>query len=114
MDTSHFKLKLEEERQKLEEQLSRVGRRNPSNPDDWEPQFNERNEQPSAQDEMADKFEDMEQTLALQTTYETRLMAVRDALSRIESGTYGKCNCGKDIPEERLEADPAASCMCGR
>ena len=114
MDTAKFKIKLEEERQKLEEQLSQVGRRNPSNPNDWEPQFKERNEQPSAQDEMADKFEDMEQTLVLQTTYETHLAAVREALERIENGTYGKCNCGKDIPEERLEADPAASCMCGK
>lgn len=113
MDTTKFKLKLEEEKQKLEEQLSQVGRRNPANPTDWEPQFNERNEQASSQDEMADKFEDMEQTLALQTTYETRLMVVRDALERIKNGTYGKCNCGKDIPIERLEADPAASCMCG-
>ena len=93
MDTSKFKLKLEEEKQKLEEQLSQVGRRNPTNPEDWEPQFSERNEQASAQDEMADKFEDMEQTLALQNTYETRLTAVRDALERIENGTYGKCKC---------------------
>ena len=113
MDTTKFKIKLEEEKQKLEEQLSQVGRRNPANPNDWEPQFKERNEQPSAQDEMADKFEDMEQTLALQTTYETRLAVVREALERIENGTYGKCNCGKNIPEERLEADPAASCICG-
>lgn len=113
MNTSKFKLKLEEERQKLEEQLSQVGRRNPSNPDDWEPQFNERNEQTSAQDEMADKFEDMEQTLVLQNAYETRLGIVKEALARIENGTYGRCNCGKDIPEERLEADPAAGCMCG-
>lgn len=113
MDTVKFKIKLEEERQKLEEQLSQMGRRNPSNPNDWEPQFKELNEQPSAQDEMADKFEDMEQTLALQNTYETRLVAVREALERIENGSYGKCDCGKDIPLERLEADPAASCLCG-
>lgn len=113
MDTTKFKLKLEEEKQKLEEQLSQVGRRNPANPKDWEPQFNERNEQASSQDEMADKFEDMEQTLAIETTYEERLQQVNAALKRIEDGTYGKCSCGKDIPIERLEADPAANCMCG-
>ena len=62
---------------------------------------------------MADKFEDMEQTLATQAAYESRLGLVNAALDRIEKGTYGKCDCGKDIPEERLEADPAASCMCG-
>lgn len=113
MDTTTFKLKLETERQKLEEELARVGRRNPSRPDDWEPQFTSLNEQQSSQDEMADKFEEMEQTLAIQTTYENRLQEVNNALGRIENGTYGKCNCGKDIPLERLEADPAASCMCG-
>lgn len=113
MDTLTFKQKLEEERKKLEEGLSQVGRRNPANPNDWEPQFAPRNEQQSAQDEVADKFEEMEQTLAVESTYEERLRQVNAALSRIENGTYGKCNCGKDIPVERLEADPAASCMCG-
>lgn len=113
METTTFKLKLEAERQKLEEELGRVGRRNPSRPDDWEPQFTSLNEQQSSQDEMADKFEEMEQTLAIQTTYENRLREVNTALERVEKGTYGKCNCGKDIPIERLEADPAASCMCG-
>lgn len=113
MDTTKFKLKLEEERQKLEEGLSRVGRRNPSNPSDWELKFNDTNAANASPDEMADKFEEMEQNLAMQTAYETRLIAVNEALERIKNGTYGKCTCGKDIPMERLEADPAASCMCG-
>lgn len=112
MDTAKFKTRLEEERQKLEEQLSQVGRRNPSNPSDWEPQFTDINEAQASADEMADKFEEMEQTVATQAAYESRLAVVNAALSRIEKGTYGKCNCGKDIPVERLEADPAASCMC--
>jgi DnaK suppressor protein len=41
------------------------------------------------------------------------------ALVRMEQGTYGRCdNCGKEIPEARLEAVPAASlcvsCKQGR
>ena len=41
------------------------------------------------------------------------LTQVRDALKRIEDGTYGKCNtCGKQIPVARLEAVPwAAYCV---
>ena len=113
MDTTKFKLKLEEERQKLEAELSRTGRRNPSNPADWEPTFASANAQTSSADEMADKFEEMEQTLVLQSAYETRLQTVNTALKRIEDGTYGKCNCGKDISPERLDADPAATCACG-
>lgn len=32
------------------------------------------------------------------------------ALARLDAGTYGTCaNCGKTIPEPRLEARPAAS-----
>ena len=35
------------------------------------------------------------------------LTEVRDALRRIEDGTYGKCiNCGRDIEPARLEAIP--------
>ena len=35
---------------------------------------------------------------------------VTDALQRIQDGSYGKCaDCGKSIPEGRLEARPEAS-----
>jgi DnaK suppressor protein len=39
--------------------------------------------------------------------------AVLDALHRIELGTYGTCtDCGKSVPEGRLEAKPeAARCV---
>jgi RNA polymerase-binding transcription factor DksA len=38
------------------------------------------------------------------------LVAVREALNRIEQGTYGKCeNCGGDISRERLDAVPYAT-----
>lgn len=34
---------------------------------------------------------------------------VRDALARIDAGTYGRCvSCGRDLPEERLDARPEA------
>ncbi|PJE64190.1 MAG: hypothetical protein COU90_03775 [Candidatus Ryanbacteria bacterium CG10_big_fil_rev_8_21_14_0_10_43_42] len=113
LDINNFKAKLEEERTQLEIQLSKVGRRNPENPEDWEPKFDDINEQESSADEMADKFEEMEQTLALQNNYESRLNTVKTALAKIEAGTYGQCpKCNKAIPLERLEADPAAGCMC--
>jgi RNA polymerase-binding protein DksA len=39
--------------------------------------------------------------------------AIDQALVRIDSGRYGRCEvCGKDIPQSRLEALPAATrCM---
>jgi RNA polymerase-binding transcription factor DksA len=34
---------------------------------------------------------------------------VRDALTRIDAGTYGRCvSCGRELPAERLEARPEA------
>jgi RNA polymerase-binding transcription factor len=38
---------------------------------------------------------------------------VREALARIDAGTYGRCvDCGAVLPEERLEARPeAARCV---
>jgi RNA polymerase-binding protein DksA len=38
------------------------------------------------------------------------LSEIDGALMRIEDGTYGTCtNCGREIPEQRLEANPWAS-----
>src|SRR5437660_2368180 len=34
---------------------------------------------------------------------------VREAISRLDAGTYGRCvDCGRELPEERLEARPEA------
>ena len=34
---------------------------------------------------------------------------IRDALARIDAGSYGKCiDCGRELPDERLEARPEA------
>jgi DnaK suppressor protein len=34
---------------------------------------------------------------------------IREALARIEAGTYGRCvDCGRELPEERLEVRPDA------
>ncbi len=39
-----------------------------------------------------------------------RLREVEEALARIEEGTYGTCAvCGREIPQERLEAMPWAT-----
>jgi DnaK suppressor protein len=46
---------------------------------------------------------------AVASDLRTRLGVVERALARIEAGTYGKSVLsGKPIPDERLEADPAA------
>ena len=48
--------------------------------------------------------------LALVDQLRTQRAELVAALSRMDEGTYGKCeNCGNQIPVERLEARPSAS-----
>lgn len=47
--------------------------------------------------------------LSVQEDVEGRLEDVKRALEKLDSGTYGVCEvCGEAIPDERLEAVPAA------
>ena len=51
--------------------------------------------------------EALDKTLALQATEESLLDAVRDALERIDDGSFGECvKCGQVIPTDRLQAIP--------
>jgi YteA family regulatory protein len=53
---------------------------------------------------------DRELDYSLEESSERLLAEIDAALKRIEEGTYGICsNCGKQIPEERLEALPWAT-----
>jgi len=48
--------------------------------------------------------------MALIAILDSQLVQIRDALSRIDAGTYGACErCGKPIPEARLNALPFAT-----
>ena len=47
------------------------------------------------------------ETLALISTERERLADIEAALARMDEGTYGTCaQCGRPIPEARLEARP--------
>lgn len=108
-DVTAFKKKLLAERDNLEQELATIGRRNPANPADWEAMPAERDALPSDRDEVAEKLESFEENIALLRQLEARLAEVRDALERIENGTYGWCTtCNKEIEVERLTANPAA------
>ena len=57
----------------------------------------------------ADKMEELATNVALVETLEARLRDVRDALAKIESGTYGLDEeTGEPIDPKRLHANPAA------
>lgn len=103
---------LEEEKARLEERLKSVGERNAGVPNDWVAVPSERGAEPDPADQ-ADVIISHEGNAAILADLEARYDAVLAALSRVEAGTYGKCDvCGKPIEPARLAADPAATtCM---
>ncbi|MFH2057670.1 MAG: TraR/DksA C4-type zinc finger protein [Pseudomonadota bacterium] len=56
---------------------------------------------------------DQEFKLRIRTRENKLIKKVREALTRLEDGTYGICEyCGEDIPLKRLEARPVtAKCI---
>lgn len=60
-------------------------------------------------DEQADEREEFEVELAQEYSLESRLAQVKRAIERMAKGGYGIClECGNEIPEARLAANPAA------
>ena len=109
MDTAQFKQILEEEKIALETELSAIGRKTPGVPGDWEATPEKLDVHESDDTELADKFEEFEERNAIQNQLENRLIDVKDALTKIEQGTYGICEIsGEPIEEARLKANPAA------
>lgn len=108
-DAHAYKGRLEEEKTRLETQLATVGRRNPSNPNDWEAVPQGTGQEPDETD-AADLQEGFGENAAILTDLEIRLTLVGEALKRIEDGSYGTCTRGgEQIEEARLDADPAAA-----
>ncbi len=61
-------------------------------------------------EEVAVDFLEIQQEQSIQANEQALLTEVQRALKRIEQGTYGKCvECGRPIPEKRLEAIPWAA-----
>ncbi len=57
----------------------------------------------------ADKIEELVTNVPLVEALEKQMRDVKDALAKIDKGTYGVCEVdGEEIPLERLQASPAA------
>ncbi len=110
-----YKKILTEEKERLENQLSSIGRRNPLNGVAWEALPQETGKEPDEGD-TADIIEGYEENRAILAELETRYRAVLAALERIEKGSYGRCEVPGQkhlIEKERLAADPAAKTCKG-
>lgn len=107
---SYFKLKLEGEKASLERELGTVGRVNPSNPADWEAKPQALDTDKAERTEVADRVEGFETNLAILGDLEIKYNQIKDALMRIDDGSYGICKeCGKEIEEDRIEANVSAA-----
>lgn len=109
MNTKHYKEKLETEKRTLESEMQKMGRENPTVPNDWEVVPQENGVQADMMDQ-ADVILEHESDTTIFNDLEARYDAVLAALSRIEKNTYGVCTvCGNAIEEARLSANPAAT-----
>lgn len=116
MDTSHleeYKKMLEQERERIISELSSIAKPDPAMKGNWIADFPQMESgqtgSHTSRDEEEDEVEEYEARLEAEHSLESRLLHVTKALHRIDTGTYGTCGtCGKDIPSERLQANPAA------
>ncbi len=108
-DLTHFKNRLLKEQATLEEELASVGRKNPEHPTDWEATVDDSDVDSADENEVADKMEELVEHKAILTQLEKQLADVKNALKKIETGTYGVCEIsGEKIERERLDANPSA------
>jgi DnaK suppressor protein len=89
---------LQEERDRVRDQLSRLGHGDDANLD-FDENFADSGQVPAERGEVE----------ALSGQLRDTLQEIEDALAKIDDGTYGECeSCRQQIPEARLEAMPAA------
>jgi DnaK suppressor protein len=110
METNKYKKLLEGEKEKLLKELATIGKKTNG---DWEAVPTDMDSDSADENEVADEIESLDENRSILEQLEIQLIQVESALGKIEAGTYGQCNaCGKEIPEARLEANPAAlTCM---
>jgi len=93
-----LRAQLQEERQRLREQLLQMGR-GPAGELDFDEGFADTGQVTAERGEVD----------ALAASLTETLRETEDALAKFDSDTYGKCeNCGNVISSARLEAMPAA------
>lgn len=108
MNTDIQKQKLESEKKLLEQELASLGVKD-SVTKEWEPTPEGQTAPEADESDVSDREEDFEERGGTMEVLTTRLADITLALSAISDGTYGTCtNCGKQIEEDRLEANPAA------
>jgi DnaK suppressor protein len=102
-----LRAELEAERDSLTEELASHGKEESNG--DWQGSSGELSGEEADPTDTADKIEELVTNVPLVEELEERKKEIDSALERMEQGTYGTCEkCGKEIPLDRLEANPAA------
>jgi DnaK suppressor protein len=105
VDIKTMKKRLEDKRDELQRDISGLTEAQPQPVDPVEA-----NQGPNDFEDVAVDFQEMQQEQSIRVNEQALLTEVQQALERIKQGTYGKCvDCGRPIPEERLEAIPWAA-----
>ena len=109
IDTEHYRRRLVEERERVQEAIDYLHEENKGSLEDETQEIQSDNH---LADDATSTY-DRELDATLEDNEERMLDAIDAALKRIEDGTYGVCaNCGEPIPAERLEAVPwATTCI---
>jgi len=105
-----YKVKLEEEKKLLEDELKSIGKFDKKTRD-WEATPDSEITAQDVPDEgdMADRAEDYGERSSTLNALEIRYSDIVSALYKIEKGEYGYCEvCKNKIEEERLEVNPSA------
>lgn len=113
------KLKLEEEKKFLENELKKFAQKDKKLKGDWDtrfPHFNGGEVGGAALEKAADEIEEYSTLLSIEYELETHLRNINLALEKIKKAKYGICEkCEKPIKIERLKVYPEARfCLrCG-
>ncbi|HVB75154.1 MAG TPA: TraR/DksA C4-type zinc finger protein [Ktedonobacteraceae bacterium] len=105
IDLQSMKKRLEDKRDELQRDIAGLTEAHPRPVDPVEA-----NDGLQDFEDVAVDFLEMQQEQSIQVNEQALLTEVNQALQRIEQGTYGQCvDCGRPIPEKRLEAIPWAA-----
>lgn len=100
---------LERELKSLEEELSKLGIKNPADPAGWEVKAPDLDILNADENEVGDRNEELQVNTLVLDELAVRYQNIVRALNKIHDGTYGVCEVsGEPIEEDRLQANPAA------
>lgn len=110
LNLAESKKLLEEEKKKLESELSTIATRNPEQLADWNTSYPDMNIMPAEKEEVAEQETEFENRASTELGLESRLRDINDALEKIEQGKYGICSVGGEpIDEARMIANRAST-----